>query len=78
MVITVEKGKTKKIALHSRKLNNSCIEKPQQKSNVEDLISSFSSETLEDEKNALWISIVGLQCAYGYVEVDEVRNKTAG
>ena len=63
------------IALHSRKLNNSCIGEPEQISKIEKLISRFSSKTLEDKKNALWISIFDLQCAYGYVEADEVKNK---
>ena len=56
VVITVKKDKTVKMALDSRKLNDSCIKMRLHMPNMEELINQISNKITSDRKKPLWIS----------------------
>ena len=74
-VITVKKDKTVKLALDSRKLNDSCIKRRSQMPNMEDLLNRISAKISQDENKELWISKIDLEYAYGQLELDEETSK---
>ena len=55
-VITVKKDKSVKIALDSRKLNESCIKRRPNMPNMEDLINRISTKISKSEDDELWIT----------------------
>ena len=69
-VITVKKDKSVKIAIDSRKLNESCIKRRPNMPNMEDLINRISTEISKNEDDELWITKVDLDYAYGQMELD--------
>ena len=74
-VITVKKDKSVKIALDSRKLNESCIKRRPNMPNMEDLINRISNEISKNEDDELWITKIDLDYAYGQLELDEETKK---
>ena len=74
-VITVKKDKTVKIALDSRKLNDSCMKRRPHMPNMEDLLNKISTKISENEETELWISKIDLDYAYGQLELHEDTSK---
>ena len=60
VVITVKKDKLIKIALYSRKLNDSCIKITPDMPNTEDLLNQISVEITRDRPKDLTISKIDL------------------
>ena len=75
VVITVKKDKTVKIALDSRKLNDSCIKMRPHMPNMEELINQISNKITSDRKKPLWISKIDLDYAYGQLKLAEETSK---
>ena len=74
-VITVKKDKSVKIAIDSRKLNESCIKRRPNMPNMEDLINRISTEISKNDDDELWITKIDLDYAYGQMELDEETKK---
>ena len=71
VVITVKNDKSVKIALDSRKLNDSCIKRRPHMPKMEELINHFSVEISRDRTLQLFISKIDLDSAYGQVKLSE-------
>ena len=71
VVITVKSDKSVKIALDSRKLNDSCIEMRPHKSNMEELLNQISVEITRDRTMQLFMSKIDLDYAYGQLKLSE-------
>ena len=65
VVITVKNDKSVKIALDSRKLNDSCIKVRPHMPNMEKLLNQISVEITKDRTKELRISKIDLDYAYG-------------
>ena len=68
-VITIEKEKSVKIALNSRKLNDACVKKTAMP-NLEELISKISAEITKSNGD-IWMSKNDLDYAYGQAKLSE-------
>ena len=74
-VITVEKDKSVKIALDSRKLNEITIKRKSQMPNMEELISRISRKIADGPADEIWASKLNLDYAYGQLILSrEARN----
>ena len=71
VVITVKKDKKVKIALDSRKLNDSCIKMRPHMPNMEELLNQISNKITDDRTKPLWISKIDLDYAYGQLKLSE-------
>ena len=67
-VITIKKDKSVKIALDSRKLNESCIKRKAKMSNMEELISQISAKITQNN-GEIWMSKIDLDYAYGQAKL---------
>ena len=68
VVITVKNGKSVKIALDSRKLNDSCIKIRPHMPNMEELINQISVEITRDRTKELMMSKIDLDYEYGQMK----------
>ena len=75
VVITVKSDKSVKIALDSRKLNNSCIKMRPHMPNMEELLNQISVEITRDRKLQLFISKIDLDYAYGQMKLSEETSR---
>ena len=69
--ITVKSDKSMKIALDSRKLNDSCIKMRQHMSNMEELLIQISAEVIRGRTVQLFISKLDLDSAHGQKKLCE-------
>ena len=67
-VITIKKDKSVKIALDSRKLNESCIKRKATMPNMEELISKISAKITKNN-GEIWMSKIDLDYAYGQAKL---------
>ena len=74
VVITVKNNKSVKIALNSRKLNDSCIKMRQHIPNMEELLNQISVKITRDRTVQLFISKIDLDYAYGQMKLSEESN----
>ena len=75
VVITVKSDKSVKIALDSRKLNNSCIKMRPHMTNMEELLNQISVEITRDRRAQLFFSKIDLDYAYGQMKLsDETKS----
>ena len=75
VVITVKNDKSVKIALNSRNLNDSCIERTQHMPNMEELLNQISVEVTRDRTLQLFISKIDLDYAYGQNKLFEETSR---
>ena len=71
VVITVKNDKSVKIALDSRKLNDSCIKVRPHMPNMEELLNQISVEITKDRTKELMMSKIDLDYAYGQMMLSE-------
>ena len=71
VVITVKNDKSVKIALDSRKLNDSCIKIRPHMPNMEELLNQISVEITRDRTKELNISKIDLDYAYGQMKLSK-------
>ena len=71
VVITVKNDKSGKIALDSRKLNDSCIKMRPHMQNMEELLNQISVEISRDRTLQLFLSKIDLDYAYGQMKLSE-------
>ena len=69
VVITIKNDKSVKIALDSRKLNDSCIKIRPHMPNMEELLNQISVEITRDRTKELNISKIDLDYAYGQMKL---------
>ena len=74
-VITIKNDGSVKIALDSRKLNDSCIKMRPHMPNMEELLNQISVEITRDRKRPLLISKLDLDYAYGQFKLSEETSK---
>ena len=67
-VIKIKKDKSVKIALDSRKLNESCIKRKTTMPNMKELISQISAEITQSD-GEIWMTKIDLDYAYGQAEL---------
>ena len=67
-VITIKKDKSVKIALDSRKLNESCIKRKATMPNMKELISQISAKLTQSD-GEIWMSKIDLNYAYGQAKL---------
>ena len=77
VVMTVKSDKSVKIALDSRKLNDSCIKMRPHMPNMEELLNQISVEITRDRKLQLFISTIDLDYAYGQMKLSEKQADNA-
>ena len=70
-VITVEKDKSVKIALDSRKINEATIKGKAQMPNVEELITRISRKLSEEKEGEIWTTKLDFDYAYGQIKLDK-------
>ena len=75
VVITVKSDKLVKIALDSRKLNDSCIKMRPHMPNMEELLNQISVEITRDRTMQLFISKIDLDYAYGQMKLSEETSR---
>ena len=75
VVITVKKDKSVKIALDSRKLNDSCIKVRPHMPIMEELLNQISVEITKDRTKKLVISKIDLDYAYGQMMLSEETSR---
>ena len=75
VVITVKSDKSVKIALDSRKLNDSCIKMRPHMPNMEELLNQISVEISRDRTLQLFISKIDLDYAYGQMKPSEETSR---
>ena len=75
VVITVKNDKSVKIALDSRKLNDSCIKIRPQMPNMEELLNQISVEITRDRTKELMISIIDLDYANGQMKLSKKTSR---
>ena len=75
VVITVKNDKSVKIALDSRKLNDSCIKIRPHMPNMEELLNQISVEITKDRTKKLMISKIDLDYAYGQMMLSEETSR---
>ena len=73
-VITIKKDKSVKIALDSRKLNESCVKRKATIPNMEELISEIFAEITKSE-GEIWMSKIGLDYAYGRAKLSREASR---
>ena len=72
---TVKNDKSVKIALDSRKLNDSCIKVRLHMPNMEELLNQISVEITKDRTKKLMISKIDLDYAYGQMMLSEETSR---
>ena len=75
VVITVKNDKSVKIALDSRKLNDSCIKRRPHMPNMEEFLNQISVEITRDRTLQLFISKIDLEYAYGQMKLSEETSR---
>ena len=75
VVMIVKSDKSVKIALDSRKLNDSCIKMRPHMSNTEELLNQISIEITRDRTMQLFISKIDLDYAYGQMKLSEETSR---
>ena len=75
VVITVKSDKSVKIALDSRKLNDSCIKMRPHMPNMEELLNQISVEITRDRTAQLFMSKIDLDYAYGQRKLSEETSR---
>ena len=75
VVITVKNDKLVKIALDSRKLNDSCIKMRPHMPNMEELLNQISVEATRDRTLQLFMSKIDLDYAYGQMKLSEETSR---
>ena len=75
VVITVKSDKSVKIALDSRKLNDSCIKMRPHMPNMEELLNQISVEITHDRTVNFFISKIDLDYAYGQMRLSEETSR---
>ena len=75
VVITVKSDKSVKIALDSRKLNDSCIKMRPHMPNMEELLNQISVEITRDRTAQLFMSKIDLDYAYGQMKLSEETSR---
>ena len=75
VVITVKKNKTVKIAMDARKLHESCVEKRPHMPNMDELRNQISTELSKNDHDAIWISVIDLDYAYGRMKLAPETSK---
>ena len=75
VVITVKNDKSVKIALESRKLNDSCIERRPHMPNMEELLNQISIEISWDRTLQLFMSKIDLDYIYGQMKLSEETSR---
>ena len=75
VVITVKNDKSVKIALDSRKLNDSCIKVRPHMPNMEELLNQISVEITKDRLKELMMSKIDLDYAYGQMMLSEETSR---
>ena len=75
VVITTKSDKSVKIALDSRKLNDSCIKMRSHMPNMEELLNQISVEITRDRTVQLFLSKIDLDYAYGQKKVSEETSR---
>ena len=71
VILTMKKSKVEKIALGSRKVNDSCIKKKPHSSNAVEILNQISTELTRVHNKSLWISKNHLKYAYGQLILHE-------
>ena len=74
VVITVKSDKLVKIALDSRKLNDSCVKMRPHMPNLEEILNKTLVEITHDRTVQLFISEIDLDYAYGQMKLSEETN----
>ena len=75
VVITVKSDKSVKIALDSRKLNDSCIKMRPHMPNMEELLYQISIEITRDRTAQLFMSKIDLDYAYGQMKLSDETSR---
>ena len=75
VVITVKSDKSVKIALDSRKLNDSCIKIRPHMPNMEELLNQISVEITRDRTKELMMSNIDLDYAYGQMKFSKETSR---
>ena len=76
VVITVKNDKSVKIALDSRKLNDSCIKTRPHMPKMEELLNQISEEITRDDRTLqLFMSKIDLDYAYGQMKLSEETSR---
>ena len=75
VVVTVKNDKSVKIALDSRKLNDSCIKMRPHMPNMEELLNQISVEITRDRTLQLFTSKIALDYAYGQMKLSEETSR---
>ena len=75
VVITVKSDKSVKIALESRKLNDSCVKMRPHMPNMEELLNRISVEITRDRTTQLLMSKIDLDYAYGQMKLSEETSR---
>ena len=75
IVITVKNDKSVKIALDSRKLNDSCIKIRPHMPNMEELLNQISVEITKDRTKELMMSKIDLDYAYGQMKLSKETSR---
>ena len=75
VVITVKKDKSVKIALDTRKLNDSCIKKRPHMPNMDELLNQISAELSKNDTDPIWISVIDLDYAYSQMKLAPETSK---
>ena len=75
MVITVKNDKLVKIALDSRKLNDSCIKIRPHMPNMEELLNQISVEITRDRTKELMMSKIDRDFAYGQMKLSKETSR---
>ena len=75
VVITVKSDKSVKIALDSRKLNDSCVKMRPHMPNMEEILNQISVEITRDRTTQLFMSKIDLDYAYGQMKLSEETSR---
>ena len=75
VVNTIKSDKSVKIALDSRKLNDSCIKMRLHMPNMEDLLNQISVEITRDRTVQLFLSKIDLDYKYGQMKLSEETSR---
>ena len=75
VVITVKNDKSTKIALDSRKLNDSCIKIRPHMPNMEKLLNQTSVEITKDRTKELMMSKIDIDYAYGQMKLSKETSR---
>ena len=75
VVITIKSDKAVKVALDSRKLNDSCIKMRPHMPNMEELLNQISVEITRDRTVQLFLSKIDLDYAYGQMKLSEETSR---